>query len=41
VRETTQPDPEGARVMDERYKIFQAIYPALRRIAEAQASGLD
>lgn len=35
VRERTQPDPEGARVMDERYKIFQSIYPALRRIAEA------
>ena len=35
VRERTQPDAERARVMDERYKIFQSIYPALRRIAEA------
>jgi hypothetical protein len=35
VRERTQPDAEGKRVMDERYKIFRAIYPALRRIAEA------
>jgi xylulokinase len=35
VRERTAPDAEGARVMDERYKIFQSIYPALRRIAEA------
>jgi xylulokinase len=35
VRETTPPDAGGARVMDERYKIFRAIYPALRRIAEA------
>jgi xylulokinase len=35
VRERTRPDPEGARIMDERYKIFQAIYPALRRIAGA------
>jgi xylulokinase len=39
VRSRTQPDAEGARVMDERYKIFRAIYPALRRIAEAQAPG--
>jgi xylulokinase len=35
VRSRTQPDAEGRRVMDERYKIFQSIYPALRRIAEA------
>src|SRR4029079_1267120 len=35
VREQTPPDAEGKRVMDERYKIFRAIYPALRRIAEA------
>ena len=35
VRERTRPDAGSARVMDERYKIFQAIYPALRRIAEA------
>ncbi|MDT5273038.1 MAG: xylulokinase [Acidobacteriota bacterium] len=35
VRERTQPDAESARVMDERYRIFQSIYPALRRIAEA------
>lgn len=35
VRERTQPDPEGARLMEERYRIFQALYPALRRIAEA------
>ncbi len=41
VRERTPPDAESARVMDERYKIFQAIYPALRRIAEAPASGRD
>ncbi|MBV8856678.1 MAG: xylulokinase [Acidobacteria bacterium] len=37
VRERTPPDAEGKRVMDERYKIFRAIYPALRRIAEASA----
>jgi xylulokinase len=37
VRERTAPDAEGKRVMDERYKIFRAIYPALRRIAEASA----
>ena len=35
VRERTPPDAEGKRVMDERYKIFRSIYPALRRIAEA------
>ncbi|MFL6335582.1 MAG: xylulokinase [Pyrinomonadaceae bacterium] len=35
VRERTRPDAEGKRVMDESYKIFRAIYPALRRIAEA------
>ena len=35
VRERVPPDAGGARVMDERYKIFRAIYPALRRIAEA------
>jgi xylulokinase len=35
VRERTPPDAEGKRVMDERYRIFRAIYPALRRIAEA------
>jgi xylulokinase len=35
VRERTQPDAEGKRVLDERYKIFQSIYPALRHIAEA------
>jgi xylulokinase len=35
VRERTPPDAESARVMDERYRIFQSIYPALRRIAEA------
>ena len=35
VRERAAPDAEGARRMDERYKIFRAIYPALRRIAEA------
>lgn len=34
VRERTPPDAEGKRVMDERYRIFRAIYPALRRIAE-------
>ncbi|HWS88838.1 MAG TPA: FGGY-family carbohydrate kinase, partial [Pyrinomonadaceae bacterium] len=37
VRERAAPDAEGKRVMDERYKIFRAIYPALRRIAEATA----
>ena len=35
VRERTAPDAEGKRLMDERYQIFRAIYPALRRIAEA------
>ena len=35
VRERTPPDAEGKRIMDERYRIFRAIYPALRRIAEA------
>jgi xylulokinase len=35
VRERTAPDAEGARVMDERYQIFRAIYPALHRIGEA------
>jgi xylulokinase len=39
VRERTPPDAEGKRVMDGRYKIFRAIYPALRRIAEAWALG--
>ena len=38
VRERTQPDAEGKRVMDERYRIFRAIYPALRRIAEASGA---
>jgi xylulokinase len=37
VRERTAPDAEGERVMDERYKVFRAIYPALRRIAGASA----
>ena len=37
VRERTPPDAEGKRRMDERYRIFRAIYPALRRIAEASA----
>jgi xylulokinase len=37
VRERTGPDAEGKRIMDERYRIFRAIYPALRRIAEASA----
>ena len=37
VRERTGPDAEGKRIMNERYKIFRAIYPALRRIAEASA----
>ena len=41
VRETTQPDAEGKRIMDGRYKIFQAIYPALRRIAGASDVGGD
>ncbi|HEX8072321.1 MAG TPA: xylulokinase [Pyrinomonadaceae bacterium] len=35
VRARTPPDAESARLLDERYRIFQAIYPALRRIAEA------
>ena len=35
VRVRVPPDAAGARVMDERYRIFRAIYPALRRIAEA------
>jgi xylulokinase len=39
VRERTAPNAEGKRVLDERYKIFQAIYPALRRIADASAAG--
>jgi xylulokinase len=41
VRERTAPDAEGRRVMDGRYKIFQAIYPALRRIAGASDVGGD
>ena len=32
VRERVAPDPEAARLMDERYKAFRAIYPALRNI---------
>jgi xylulokinase len=39
VRERTAPDAAGARVMDERYQNFRAIYPALRRIAEASGAG--
>jgi xylulokinase len=35
VRERARPEAEGARLMDERYKIFRAVYPALRRIAGA------
>jgi hypothetical protein len=41
VRERTAPDAEGKRRMDGRYKIFQAIYPALRRIADASDAGGD
>ena len=32
VRERIAPDPEVARLLDERYKAFRAIYPALRNI---------
>jgi xylulokinase len=30
VRETVEPDPDWARVYDERYEHFRAVYPALR-----------
>jgi xylulokinase len=30
VRETVEPDPDWARVYDERYERFRAVYPALR-----------
>jgi xylulokinase len=33
VRERAAPDTETARLMNERYKIYQTIYPALRRLA--------
>jgi xylulokinase len=33
VRERTAPEPEATRLLDERYKTFRAIYPALRRIS--------
>jgi xylulokinase len=32
VRERVAPDPEAARLLDERYKAFRAIYPALRNV---------
>jgi xylulokinase len=34
VRERVAPQPEAARLLDEQYKIYQSIYPALRRIAD-------
>ncbi|HEX6185060.1 MAG TPA: FGGY-family carbohydrate kinase, partial [Pyrinomonadaceae bacterium] len=34
VRERVAPEPETARHMDERYKAFQKLYPALRGIFE-------
>jgi len=30
IRATIQPEPETARLMDERYQNYQLIYPALR-----------
>ncbi len=35
VRERTAPDAEGKQLMDGRYRIFRAVYPALRGIAGA------
>jgi xylulokinase len=32
VRERVAPEPDTARLMDERYKAFRAIYPALRHV---------
>ena len=34
VRERVAPQPEAARLMDEQYRTYQSIYPALRRIAD-------
>ena len=34
VRERVAPEPEAARLLDERYKAFQTLYPALRDIGQ-------
>ena len=33
IRTRIKPEPESARLMDERYQNYQLIYPALRRLA--------
>ena len=33
VRERTRPDPAASRLLDAQYRIYQAIYPALRQLA--------
>jgi sugar (pentulose or hexulose) kinase len=33
VRATIEPEPASAKLMDERYRNYQLVYPALRRLA--------